>query len=72
MKVAALVVAICVSVASAGVVITPVFQDQIVAKSGGDCFYGEVTPQGCAYVPPVEKRGVRSADIVYRPIRKSS
>ena len=34
--------------ASAGVVITPVFLDQVVAKIKGDCAFGEVTPYGCA------------------------
>ena len=50
MKVLALVVATCVSLASAGVVITPVFQNQVVPPSPGDCFGGVTTPQGCAYV----------------------
>ncbi len=48
--IAAVVAAVCVSLASAGVVITPVFQNQVVPKTDGDCFYGETTPQGCAYV----------------------
>ena len=34
--------------ASAGVVITPVFLNQVVAKVKGDCAFGEVTPNGCA------------------------
>lgn len=34
--------------ASAGIVITPVFLDQVVAKVKGDCAFGEVTPHGCA------------------------
>ena len=33
--------------ASAGVVITPVFLNQVVAKVKGDCAFGEVTPHGC-------------------------
>lgn len=33
---------------SAGVVITPVFADQVVPKDSGDCFFGVTTPQGCA------------------------
>ncbi|KAL6896963.1 hypothetical protein GGI43DRAFT_385596 [Trichoderma evansii] len=37
-----------VSFAAADIVIQPVFADQIVAKQPGDCFFGVVTPQGCA------------------------
>ncbi|KAM0461056.1 hypothetical protein ACHAO4_001856 [Trichoderma viride] len=37
-----------VSFVTAGIVITPVFADQIVQKQAGDCFFGVVTPQGCA------------------------
>ena len=51
MKVVASLVALCAALASAGVVITPVFQNQVVPKTGGDCFFGETTPHGCAYVP---------------------
>lgn len=36
------------ALASAGVVITPVEQNQVVSSSGDDCFFGVVTPQGCA------------------------
>lgn len=36
------------SLVSAGVVITPVTPDQVVEKTGGDCFFGVVTPRGCA------------------------
>lgn len=39
-----------VSFVAADIVITPVFADQIVQKQSGDCFFGVVTPQGCAYV----------------------
>lgn len=39
-----------VSFAAASIVITPVFEDQVVQKQSGDCFFGVVTPQGCAYV----------------------
>ncbi|KAH7175467.1 hypothetical protein EDB81DRAFT_939615 [Dactylonectria macrodidyma] len=35
------------SFVSAGIVITPIFSNQIVEKSVGDCPYGVVTPQGC-------------------------
>ncbi|KAH6981842.1 hypothetical protein BKA56DRAFT_672638 [Ilyonectria sp. MPI-CAGE-AT-0026] len=35
------------SVVSAGIVITPIFSNQIVPKSAGDCPYGVITPQGC-------------------------
>lgn len=48
MKLTAAILALCVSLASAGVVITPVFNDQVVAKEGGDCALGVVTPYGCA------------------------
>ncbi|OHW97871.1 hypothetical protein CSPAE12_03487 [Colletotrichum incanum] len=47
----ALLATLCASLASAGVVITPVRQNQIVPaaqKVSGDCFFGVVTPQGCA------------------------
>jgi len=50
MKTATLLVALFASLASAGLVITPVFADQVVPKAAGDCFYGETTPHGCAYV----------------------
>ncbi|EFQ29542.1 hypothetical protein CGRA01v4_14813 [Colletotrichum graminicola] len=46
-----LLATLCASLASAGVVITPVHQDQVVPaaqKVAGDCFFGVVTPQGCA------------------------
>ncbi|KAG8671355.1 hypothetical protein FPOAC2_04692 [Fusarium poae] len=36
------------SIVSAGIVVTPVFFDQIVEKISGDCPFGVVTPQGCA------------------------
>jgi hypothetical protein len=49
-SIAAAVLAACVSMASAGVVITPIRADQVVPKSGGDCFFGVTTPQGCGYV----------------------
>ncbi|KIH87391.1 hypothetical protein SPBR_05425 [Sporothrix brasiliensis 5110] len=42
------IVAAAATTVSAGVVITPVFADQVVAKDSGDCFFGVVTPQGCA------------------------
>ncbi|KAI8632770.1 hypothetical protein F5Y19DRAFT_329522 [Xylariaceae sp. FL1651] len=48
MKTTTLLIALCASLASAGVVITPVRQDQVVPKVAGDCFFGVVTPQGCA------------------------
>ncbi|KAI1500678.1 hypothetical protein F5X99DRAFT_232746 [Biscogniauxia marginata] len=44
---AATLLALCASLASAGVVITPIFENQIVPKQAGDCFFGEVTPNGC-------------------------
>ncbi|KAI0007401.1 hypothetical protein F4779DRAFT_619646 [Xylariaceae sp. FL0662B] len=42
--------AFCASLVSAGVVITPIFSNQIVPKGSGDCFYGEITPFGCGAV----------------------
>lgn len=41
------------SLVSAGIVITPVWANQIVEKLSGDCPFGEVTPQGCGYVQHV-------------------
>lgn len=35
------------SIVSAGIVITPIQDDQVVGKTSGDCFFGVVTPQGC-------------------------
>ncbi|EGX95034.1 hypothetical protein CCM_03306 [Cordyceps militaris CM01] len=35
------------SLTSAGIVITPIRDDQVVPKTSGDCFFGVVTPQGC-------------------------
>jgi hypothetical protein len=43
----AVVATLCASLVAADIVITPVFQEQIVEKLPGDCPYGEVTPQGC-------------------------
>ncbi|KAI1362637.1 hypothetical protein F5Y08DRAFT_341475 [Xylaria arbuscula] len=48
MKTSMLLVALCASLASAGIVRTPVFQDQVVDRVEGDCFYGVATPNGCA------------------------
>ncbi|KAI0385233.1 hypothetical protein GGS26DRAFT_544923 [Hypomontagnella submonticulosa] len=39
--------ALCATLASAGVVITPIHKDQVVPKLSGDCFFGEATPFGC-------------------------
>ncbi|UNI24171.1 Secreted virulence factor mc69 [Purpureocillium takamizusanense] len=44
---AAAAAVLAASLASAGIVITPIFSDQVVGKSSGDCFFGVVTPQGC-------------------------
>lgn len=41
-------IAAAATAVSAGVVITPVFADQVVAKDSGDCFFGVTTPSGCA------------------------
>ncbi|KAI1111893.1 hypothetical protein F5Y14DRAFT_423968 [Nemania sp. NC0429] len=47
MKAVTLLLAICASLASAGVIITPITKDQVVPKVEGDCFFGVVTPTGC-------------------------
>ncbi|KAF4773789.1 hypothetical protein HER10_EVM0004596 [Colletotrichum scovillei] len=50
----AILTTLCASLATAGVVITPVRQNQVVPaaqKVSGDCFFGVVTPQGCARSP---------------------
>lgn len=44
------------ALATGGIVITPLQTDQIVEKMPGDCFFGEVTPQGCAWVFPVRSQ----------------
>lgn len=35
------------SLASAGIVISPIEANQIVPRMPGDCIFGQVTPQGC-------------------------
>ncbi|KAI1766288.1 hypothetical protein GGR53DRAFT_218397 [Hypoxylon sp. FL1150] len=35
------------TLASAGVVITPIHLDQVVDSVAGDCFFGKSTPGGC-------------------------
>ncbi|KAI0188037.1 hypothetical protein EV127DRAFT_482941 [Xylaria flabelliformis] len=47
MKATTFLVALCASLASAGVVITPIVKDQVVDRVEGDCFFGVATPQGC-------------------------
>ncbi|KAK3330496.1 hypothetical protein B0H66DRAFT_598034 [Apodospora peruviana] len=47
MKLTMLFVSLCVSLVSAGVVITPIRQEQVVVKNDDDCFFGVTTPQGC-------------------------
>ncbi|KAI3327072.1 hypothetical protein HD806DRAFT_382397 [Xylariaceae sp. AK1471] len=47
MKTITLLVALCASLASAGVVITPITPDQVVPNIDGDCYFGVSTPQGC-------------------------
>lgn len=44
----ALFFAAAASLASAGVVITPILENQVVPKVADDCFFGVTTPQGCA------------------------
>ena len=46
--VAALAVSLYTSIAAAGMVLVPVFDNQAVDKQPCDCPYGIVTPQGCA------------------------
>ncbi|EFX05010.1 hypothetical protein CMQ_5272 [Grosmannia clavigera kw1407] len=41
------IVAVVVSTVLAGVVITPIFADQVVEKASNDCFFGVTTPSGC-------------------------
>lgn len=45
--IAVTIVSLCLSLVSAGVVITPIHADQVVPKSSDDCFFGVTTPQGC-------------------------
>ncbi|KAI1188150.1 hypothetical protein F5B17DRAFT_429799 [Nemania serpens] len=48
MKATTFLLAICASsLASAGVIITPIMKDQVVSKVEGDCFFGVSTPTGC-------------------------
>ncbi|KAI1466510.1 uncharacterized protein F4812DRAFT_460781 [Daldinia caldariorum] len=47
---ATLAAALCATLASAGVVITPIFQNQIVPQASNDCFFGKTTPYGCGPV----------------------
>ena len=46
--VAATILSLCTSLASAGLVIIPVKPDQVIPKDNGDCFLGVNTPMGCA------------------------
>lgn len=46
----ALAIALAASMASAGVIITPIKANQVVAKNDGDCFFGVTTPNGCGCV----------------------
>jgi hypothetical protein len=45
------VLSAAVSMVAAEIMITPVLEDQIVEKVAGDCFFGVVTPRGCAPKP---------------------
>ncbi|KAK5994950.1 Secreted virulence factor MC69 [Cladobotryum mycophilum] len=40
------IISTVISLASAGIVITPIYDNQIVDKKSGDCFFGVVTPYG--------------------------
>ncbi|KAI2466773.1 hypothetical protein F4781DRAFT_434086 [Annulohypoxylon bovei var. microspora] len=42
-----LIAALCATLASAGVVITPIHTNQVVDSLSGDCFFGKSTPFGC-------------------------
>lgn len=42
-----LLLALCASLASAGIVVTPIRANQIVPNMAGDCFFGKTTPSGC-------------------------
>lgn len=42
-----LLLAVTVQLASAGIVITNIYPDQVVEKGSDDCYFGVVTPQGC-------------------------
>ncbi|KAI0098005.1 hypothetical protein GGR51DRAFT_566042 [Nemania sp. FL0031] len=55
MKATTFLVALCASLVSAGVVITPISKDQVVPKVEGDCFFGVSTPTGCGYVHSIER-----------------
>lgn len=44
------IMSVATSMVSAGIVITPITEDQVVEKMAGDCPFGLVTPQGCGYV----------------------
>lgn len=44
---AAAALSLCASLASAGVVITPIRPNQVVPNVAGDCAFGVSTPQGC-------------------------
>jgi hypothetical protein len=43
----AAVLSFAASLVSAGIVISPISEDQVVPKMPGDCPFGVVTPQGC-------------------------
>ncbi|KAM7209644.1 putative secreted protein [Naviculisporaceae sp. PSN 640] len=47
MKLTTILVTLCASLASAGVVITKITKEQVVVKNDDDCFFGVTTPQGC-------------------------
>ncbi|KAI0173994.1 hypothetical protein BJ166DRAFT_586830 [Pestalotiopsis sp. NC0098] len=51
----ALAVALAASMASAGVIITPIKANQVVAKNDGDCFFGVTTPNGCGVTEQTSK-----------------
>ncbi len=40
-------IAAAATTVSAGVVITPIYDNQVVPADSGDCFFGVTTPQGC-------------------------
>ncbi|KAF3071659.1 hypothetical protein CFAM422_006377 [Trichoderma lentiforme] len=57
-----------ISFVAADIVITPIFEDQVVQRQAGDCFFGVVTPQGCGYVFLLNPYGILHLLAKYMPI----
>jgi hypothetical protein len=47
MKFTLIIAAAFAAAANAGLILTPIFDNQVVDKKAGDCFFGVTTPQGC-------------------------